>query len=160
MSYDTQSRSPSADRIRRLVLAACAASLPLSGLSASAGAESNLATAISPDVVAEAVTVSEPVTRPLAGGNASYYASKFEGRSTASGERYRGSELTAAHRSLPFGSRVRVINPANGRSVTVRINDRGPFTAGRVIDVSRAAALELGIIVRGHADVDLELIEG
>jgi rare lipoprotein A len=160
MSCDTQFRRPLAALFRRLVLSACAAAVPLAGLSASAGAESNILSEIGAHAVVETIEASEPATRPLAGGYASYYASKFEGRPTASGERYKGTELTAAHRSLPFGSRVRVINPANGRSVTVRINDRGPFSHGRVIDVSRAAALELGLIARGSVDVDLELIEG
>ncbi|UYV15103.1 septal ring lytic transglycosylase RlpA family protein [Porphyrobacter sp. ULC335] len=91
-------------------------------------------------------------------GSASYYAAKFHGRRTASGERFDNGEMTAAHRTLPFGSLVRVTNPANGRSVVVRINDRGPFTRGRLIDVSRAAAEELGMVSRGHADVELALI--
>jgi rare lipoprotein A len=68
--------------------------------------------------------------------------------------------MTAAHRTLPFGTMVRVTNPATGRSVVVRINDRGPFTKGRMIDVSRAAAEELGLIARGHATVELALIDG
>jgi len=102
----------------------------------------------------------QPSTTPLGRGTASYYGRKFHGRRTASGEPFDMGALTAAHRSLPFGSLVRVTNPANGRSVTVRINDRGPFTRGRVIDVSRAAAEELGLIRRGHATVELELIEG
>lgn len=66
--------------------------------------------------------------------------------------------MTAAHRTLPFGSLVRVTNVANGRSVVVRINDRGPFSAGRMIDVSRAAADELGLVARGHGTVELALI--
>lgn len=142
----------------------CAAILPLTGLSASAGTDSaaseSFAVAASDRVTHDGGAELPLAARPVGGGSASYYAAKFEGRSTASGERYKGTELTAAHRSLPFGSRVRVTNPSNGRSVTVRINDRGPFTAGRVIDVSRAAAQELGMIARGHAPVDLELIEG
>lgn len=96
----------------------------------------------------------------LGRGSASYYASKFHGRRTASGEAFDNSAMTAAHRTLPFGSLVRVTNPATGRSVIVRINDRGPFSRGRLIDVSRAAAEELGMIARGHAMVELELIEG
>lgn len=92
-------------------------------------------------------------------GSASYYAARFQGRRTASGEAFNNSEMTAAHRTLPFGSLVRVTNPASGRSVVVRINDRGPFTAGRMIDVSRAAAEELGMVARGHATVELALIE-
>jgi rare lipoprotein A len=91
-------------------------------------------------------------------GEASYYASKFEGRRTASGEPYRGSAMTAAHRTLPFGTRVRVTNPRNGRSVVVRINDRGPFHPRRVIDVSRTAAVELGILRRGRDLVELEVL--
>ena len=67
--------------------------------------------------------------------------------------------MTAAHKSLPFGTNVRVTNPANGRSVVVRINDRGPFIRGRAIDLSRAAAQRIGMISRGHARVTLEVVE-
>lgn len=95
----------------------------------------------------------------LGEGSASYYHDTLEGRATASGEPYRGAALTAAHRSLPFGSKVRVTNPANGRSVVVRINDRGPFAAGRVIDLSRSAARQVGLLERGHGRVRLELME-
>ncbi|OBV12327.1 Rare lipoprotein A [Erythrobacter dokdonensis DSW-74] len=102
----------------------------------------------------------QAATTPLGTGTASYYGRKFHGRRTASGETFDMGAMTAAHRTLPFGSLVRVTNPANGRSVTVRINDRGPFSRGRVIDVSRAAAEELGLITRGHAPVALELIGG
>ena len=101
-----------------------------------------------------------PATTSLGSGTASYYASKFQGRRTASGEAFDNGAMTAAHRTLPFGSLVRVTNPATGASVVVRINDRGPFTRGRMIDVSRAAAEELGLIARGHATVELELIAG
>ena len=76
----------------------------------------------------------------IGGGMASYYGKELAGNRTASGERFNPSQLTAAHRSLPFGSRVRVTNTANGDSVVVRINDRGPFSHGRIIDVSQAAA--------------------
>lgn len=99
------------------------------------------------------------IARQLGSGGASYYAAKFHGRRTASGEAFDNTAMTAAHRSLPFGSKVRVTNPANGRSVTVRINDRGPFHGGRVIDVSRAAAERLGLVARGHGTVDLALVE-
>lgn len=102
---------------------------------------------------------SAPVETALGRGSASYYAAKFEGRRTASGERFDNDDMTAAHRTLPFGSLVRVTNPANGRSVVVRINDRGPFHAGRMIDVSRAAAQALGLVARGHGTVELALIE-
>lgn len=100
----------------------------------------------------------EPATRSLGSGIASYYAGKFHGRRTASGEIFDNGALTAAHRSLPFGTMVRVINPRTGASVVVRINDRGPFTKGRTIDLSRAAAEEIGIVRAGHGTVELELI--
>ena len=67
--------------------------------------------------------------------------------------------LTAAHKTLPFGTRVRVTNPATGKSVVVRINDRGPYARGREIDVSRAAAIQLGLIQRGHGTVELSLVD-
>lgn len=97
--------------------------------------------------------------KPLTGGVASYYGRQFDGRRTASGERFDMDALTAAHRTLPFGSEVRVTNPANGRSVVVRINDRGPFHGNRVIDVSRAAAEKLGLIAPGKAKVTLTLLD-
>jgi rare lipoprotein A len=106
----------------------------------------------------ETVEADVPQERVLGRGSASYYAAKFDGRRTASGERFDNDAMTAAHRTLPFGTQVRVTNPANGRSVVVRINDRGPFTRGRLIDVSRAAADELGLVARGHATVELALI--
>ena len=92
-------------------------------------------------------------------GVASYYGAKFNGRRTASGERFDMNQLTAAHRTLPFGSLVRVTNPANGKSVVVRINDRGPFHGNRVIDLSRSAATELGLIARGSGKVELALVD-
>lgn len=91
-------------------------------------------------------------------GMASYYHSKFHGRPTASGETYNESELTGAHLTLPFGTHVRVTNLANHRSVVVRINDRGPFTGGRVIDVSRRAASELGFLVQGTTRVLVDVL--
>lgn len=95
----------------------------------------------------------------LGRGSASFYASKFHGRRTASGERFDSTALTAAHRTLPFGSRLRVTNVATGKSVVVRVNDRGPFHGSRIIDVSRAAADELGLVTRGHGTVEIALIE-
>jgi rare lipoprotein A len=91
-------------------------------------------------------------------GMASYYADKYHGRTTASGEAFDTHDLTAAHRTLPFGTRVRVTAIENNRSVIVRINDRGPFVGGRVIDVSRAAAEELQFIRAGLAKVRVEII--
>lgn len=83
-------------------------------------------------------------------GAASWYALTSR---TASGERMNPAAMTAAHRTLPFGTRVKVTNQRNGRSVIVRINDRGPFVKGRVIDLSKAAAGKLGFISRGHTSV-------
>ncbi|MBX7540858.1 septal ring lytic transglycosylase RlpA family protein [Qipengyuania sphaerica] len=101
----------------------------------------------------------EPATTSLGSGVASYYGKRFHGRRTANGERFDMHGYTAAHRTLPFGSRVLVTNPRTGRSVTVRINDRGPFTRGRTIDLSRAAAEEIGLIARGHGTVELALLD-
>ena len=108
---------------------------------------------------AEAPAPSSPQETRIGRGSASYYAAKFHGRRTASGEMFDNRAMTAAHRTLPFGTLVRVTNPANGASVVVRITDRGPFTRDRMIDVSRAAAEELGLIARGHATVELAVIE-
>jgi rare lipoprotein A len=88
-------------------------------------------------------------------GLASWYGKKFHGRQTASGERYDMHDLTAAHRTLPFGSRVRVVSQASGRAVVVRINDRGPFVGGRIIDLSYAAARRLEMIEAGVVPVAL-----
>ena len=86
-------------------------------------------------------------------GKASYYAKSFHGRRTASGERLHPDSLTCAHRTYPFGTKLRVMNPANGRNVVVRVTDRGPFIRGRIIDLSWRAAKELGIIAKGVAMV-------
>lgn len=92
---------------------------------------------------------------PFELGMASFFAAEMAGRRTASGETCDPATLTAAHRTLPFGTRLRVTNPANGKSVIVRINDRGPFARGRVIDLSKAAAAEIGLVQRGHGHVEL-----
>ena len=92
-------------------------------------------------------------------GKASWYGDAHHGKKTASGELYDMRELTAAHRSLPLGTRVRVVNVENNRSVVVRINDRGPFVRGRIIDLSRAAALELGALGSGLFTVRIEVLE-
>ncbi|MEC5147807.1 septal ring lytic transglycosylase RlpA family protein [Chitinophaga sp. 212800010-3] len=89
-------------------------------------------------------------------GKASYYADSFDGRKTASGEVFRQRRLTAAHRSLPFGTKVTVTNVSNGRSVKVRINDRGPFVTGRIIDLSHRAAAKLGMLNTGVANVEVK----
>jgi len=103
-------------------------------------------------------------TRPTPGhagpevGMASYYAEAHQGRRTANGERFDMHALTAAHRTLPFGTRVEVTNLENGRSVVVRINDRGPYVEGRVIDLSQAAARELRFLGRGTTRVRLKVL--
>ena len=86
-------------------------------------------------------------------GKASFYAKRFHGRKTASGERLHPDSLTCAHKSYPFGTLLMVYNPANGRSVNVRVTDRGPYVQGRIIDLSWSAAKELGIIGQGVATV-------
>jgi len=91
-------------------------------------------------------------------GIASWYGAEFEGRPTASGELFNTRLLTAAHPKLPFGTILRVTNTQNGKSVLVRVNDRGPFVAARILDVSRAAAEKLDMIVTGTAPVDIESV--
>ena len=91
-------------------------------------------------------------------GEASYYGAELAGNRTASGERFDPSALTCAHRSLPLGTMLRVTNLANGRSVTVRVNDRGPFVHSRVLDVSLAAARDIGMVRTGKAMVRLEIV--
>ena len=102
--------------------------------------------------------VAEARFERLGEGKASYYGAELAGNRTASGERFNPSALTAAHRSLPLGTKLRVTNKANGKSVIVRVNDRGPFTRNRVLDVSLAAAREISMIRSGHADVTLEIV--
>src|SRR5882672_9108052 len=92
-------------------------------------------------------------------GKASFYADKFEGSYTASGEKYKHSKLTAAHKSLPFGTKVRVTNLSNHETVEVIINDRGPYVENRIIDLSKAAAEKLGFVNQGLADVSIEIID-
>ncbi|MBX0334407.1 septal ring lytic transglycosylase RlpA family protein [Pontibacter sp. HSC-14F20] len=92
-------------------------------------------------------------------GSASWYGSKYHGRKTSSGERYNKNDMTAAHKTLPFGTMVKVTNPANDESVVLRINDRGPFVGNRIIDVSEAAARKLGIHTAGVAKVKVEVLD-
>ncbi|TVR10440.1 MAG: septal ring lytic transglycosylase RlpA family protein [Salinarimonadaceae bacterium] len=122
-----------------------------------------LAACVSPDAVAEkpAPAKSEiyaalPEGRKIQSGTASFYR---HGSRTANGERFDPSGMTAAHRTLPFGSRVRVVHDRTGKSVDVRINDRGPFTGGRVIDLAQGAAHRLGMIASGVAPVSIYVIE-
>jgi rare lipoprotein A len=91
-------------------------------------------------------------------GTASYYGGKFHGRKTASGERFNQEALTAAHKTLPLGTKVRVTNLRNGETVDVKINDRGPYHGGRIIDLSKGAARELDMLRAGTAKVKVEVI--
>ena len=92
-------------------------------------------------------------------GNASFYANKFQGRKTASGEIFSQSTKTAAHKKLPFGTKVKVTNLKNGKSVVVRINDRGPFVKGRIIDLSRSAFKVINGLNAGVIKVNIEVIK-
>jgi rare lipoprotein A len=91
-------------------------------------------------------------------GVASYYGGEFEGRRTASGAIYRGRRMTCAHRTLPFGTVLRVTDLETHKSVVVEVNDRGPYAKGRLVDLSTAAARELGMIKRGVARVTVEVV--
>lgn len=97
------------------------------------------------------------LAKPSAGGGlASFYS---EGKQTANGEQFDPNELTAAHPTLPFGTRLRVTNTSTGKSVTVRVNDRGPYVPGRVVDVSYSAAQALGMVRSGTANVKLDVVQ-
>ena len=100
----------------------------------------------------------EAVLEMIGQGEASYYGRELAGNRTASGERFDPNGLTAAHRTLPLGTRLRVTNIANGRSVVVRVNDRGPFVRSRLIDVSLGAAREIQMVRSGKAQVRLEIV--
>jgi hypothetical protein len=100
----------------------------------------------------------EVVDRELPEGAASYYGDELAGRPTASGESFDPQGLTAAHRTLPFGTRLRVTSVRNGRSVIVTVNDRGPFSGDRVLDLSQSAAREIGLVRRGEGRVRIEVL--
>ncbi|MBF0498635.1 MAG: septal ring lytic transglycosylase RlpA family protein [Candidatus Riflebacteria bacterium] len=91
-------------------------------------------------------------------GIASWYGDQFQGRPTASGESFNMNDLTAAHLVLPFGTKIDVTNRTNGRRITVRINDRGPYKNDRIIDLSKRAAMELGMLETGVAEVELRIV--
>ena len=109
-------------------------------------------------VVTEAVEEAATQGKNVGEGEASYYGAELAGNRTASGERFNPRALTAAHRTLPLGSKLRVTNRSNGKSVVVRINDRGPFAKSRLIDVSYAAAQQISMVRAGKAMVRLELL--
>lgn len=108
-----------------------------------------------PTIIDEVI---EPDVEHVGDGEASFYGRELAGNRTASGERFNPQALTAAHRTLPLGSKLKVTNKANGKSVVVRINDRGPFHGRRVLDVSLAAAHEIGMYRAGKATVRMELL--
>jgi rare lipoprotein A len=99
-----------------------------------------------------------PAFEVVGQGEASYYGHELAGNRTASGERFNPQAMTAAHRTLPLGTKLRVTNRANGKSVIVRINDRGPFVGRRIIDVSLGAAREIGLVRAGRGQVTLERV--
>lgn len=152
---------------RRHARAAMMASAPAAALFGFAGMQPGKAPAAVPtsiSVIYEAPAANSiaPLERPAeaspAAVEASYYGKGFEGGPTASGETFDSSKMTAAHRTLPFGSIVRVTDAVTGKSVDVRINDRGPFHGNREIDLSEGAARELGMIASGTAKVILETV--
>ncbi len=98
-------------------------------------------------------------TKSVYYGMATYYGKEFHGKKTASGEMFNMFDLTAAHRTLPFGTKVRVTNLKNNKSVIVRINDRGPFVKGRIIDLSYAAAEKIDLIIMGETRVKVEVLD-
>ncbi|MBF9232807.1 septal ring lytic transglycosylase RlpA family protein [Microvirga alba] len=111
-------------------------------------------------MVTGSISPSKPVIgREYQRGLASWYGPGFQGRRTASGESFNSWAMTAAHRSLPFGTTLRVVNVKNGRSVVVRVNDRGPFTGRRIIDLAKGAAQELGLTLVGTAYVSLHRLD-
>ncbi|WP_412069878.1 septal ring lytic transglycosylase RlpA family protein [Rubrivirga sp. IMCC43871] len=112
-----------------------------------------------PEVEAELAPAAEAGT-PIGTGLASYYGRELAGNPTASGEPFDPSDLTAAHRTLPLGTRVRVTHERTGESVVVRVNDRGPFHGDRVLDLSRAAADAIGLTKRGTGTVSIERLGG
>ena len=111
-----------------------------------------------PQGVAHEVAKGTVAVAQTISGAASWYGPKFHGRTTANGERFDMHALTAAHRTLPFGTKVRVVNPDSGKAVVVRINDRGPYAGHRVIDLSRKAAESIGLVSKGVGRVKLEVL--
>ena len=111
-----------------------------------------------PAPVAAPASVAKTTGEHQLEGKAAYYSDRFNGRKTASGQRFSNAAMTAAHNTLPFGTRVKVTNTKNNKSVVVRVNDRGPSTPGSVFDLTRAAAKKLGYVRAGLADVKAEVV--
>ena len=119
-----------------------------------------IALTISAGLGASAAQAHQPAAARLIAGAASWYGPGFHGRLTANGERFDQNALTAAHKTLPFGTKLRVTNEHNGKSVVVRVNDRGPYAGKRVLDLSKGAAQTIGMIGSGVAPVKIEVIGG
>jgi rare lipoprotein A len=134
------------------------ATLAVSELSAQAPAPAPATSAAPPAVAPAPAPAAAPATADAMEGLAAVYSDKLNGRKTASGQVFSQNKLTAAHPTLPFGTRVRVTNAKNGKSVEVDINDRGPKQAGRVLDMSRAAAAKIGIGPHAMMPVKLEVV--
>ena len=137
--------------------------LACSPLTNAADAPKAAAAASAPAAASATPAPAAPAAAPAPSGGAetglaAVYSDKLNGRKTASGERYDRNALTAAHKTLPFGTRVKVTNSKNQKTVTVRINDRGPVQAGRILDLSPAAAKVLGISAKGMGDVSAEVV--
>ena len=115
-------------------------------------------TSVSRQVIKTSYSPSSATTKIAQSGVASYYGPGFHGRRTANGEAFDMHAMTAAHRTLPFGTKVKVTNLANGKSAIVRVNDRGPYANGRIIDLSVAAAKQIGSTSSGTARVTLEVL--
>lgn len=147
-----------------LLTAGCAPALRVSptvlpAVTAAVAATADASTAAGAPAPVPATSASQ-ATASVVSGNASWYGPGFAGRHTANGEIFDPAQLTAAHRTLPFNTRVRVTHMATGQSVIVRINDRGPFKDNRVIDLSRAAADAIGLTASGVGQVQLEILSG
>ncbi|HUI71144.1 MAG TPA: septal ring lytic transglycosylase RlpA family protein [Spirochaetia bacterium] len=110
-------------------------------------------------IILLALLTLSPILAAAEDGLASWYGGKFHGRMTSSGEVFDTNQMTAAHKTLPFGTIVKVTNLENGKSALVKINDRGPFVGGRIIDLSRAAAAAIGMVDTGVAHVSLQIVE-
>ena len=149
-------------------LAGCVAGLVLAGCAASPRFATRSTPPSSKDVAGSETTKAGESKTPrnpsgkillTLEGVASYYADEFHGKQTSNGEIYDMNSLTAAHRTFPFGTKVRITNLENGKTVIVRVNDRGPFHEGRIIDLSLAAAKELDLVKSGTARVRIEVLE-
>ena len=154
-------RVPLSATVAALALALAVSAQAQTPVAPGASAAPAPAVAPAPAAAPTPATAPAPAAAASAGmdGLAAYYSNRLDGRRTASGQVFDQSKLTAAHPTLPFGTMVKVTNTKNGRSVVVRINDRGPTQPGRVIDVSRAAASKLGMLRAGLVPVKLEVVK-